>query len=120
MEDFAYLCADSNAAWLAGRGDGRYERYERFYHAQRATHADGFDLEQINEQYGEWAGRRSAAALAAFNAPWVGKVAVACCCAYLGSHIVPVISARAPQATNIMLAAAFIGMRIFHRRRKAT
>lgn len=64
MEDFAYLCADSNAAWLAGRGDGRYERYERFYHAQRATHADGFDLEQINEQYGESAGRRSSVALA--------------------------------------------------------
>jgi hypothetical protein len=77
MEDFDYLAADSNAAWLDGRGDGRFERYERFYHQERAQQAEKFDLEMTNDGYGEWASRQPALMLSFVSGPWFGQVAVA-------------------------------------------
>lgn len=47
MEDFAYLAKESNAAWLAGRGDGRFERYEKFYQCERAGNASGLDRKSV-------------------------------------------------------------------------
>ncbi|MGU7771766.1 hypothetical protein ACV229_16545 [Burkholderia sp. MR1-5-21] len=117
MEDFAYLCTESNAAWLSGRGDGRFERYERFYQEERARLADGFDLEQVNEAYVGWAARRASPFLALLCAPWMGKVAIALFCLYVAGRLVPVMSAQAPGATGVALVTAFVGLRIVHRRR---
>lgn len=53
MQDFAYLFSDSVAAWLNGRGDARFQRYERHYRIERAAanDASAFNLERSNEQY---------------------------------------------------------------------
>ena len=53
MQDFAHLFSDSAAAWLQGRGDARFRRYERYYRADRfaAQDAGSFDLQRSNEQY---------------------------------------------------------------------
>ncbi|MBN3785698.1 hypothetical protein [Burkholderia sp. Ac-20353] len=118
MEDFAYLCAESNAAWLSGRGDGRFERYERFYQDERARLADGFDLEQINEAYEASATNRRPQPLALLSAPWVGKVATALFCLYMAGRLVPEMTAQAPGATGVALVTAFVGLRIFHRKHR--
>lgn len=118
IEDFAYLASESNAAWLDGRGDGRFERYERFYQAERAMHAESFDLEKANEQYGEWANRQPSPLLAFLSAPLFGRAAVGSLCLYMGSRIVPELAKGMPMATGGMLVAAFIALRIFHHRRR--
>ncbi|MFM0076988.1 hypothetical protein PQQ86_38195 [Paraburkholderia sediminicola] len=118
MEDFDYLATDSNAAWLDGRGDGRFERYERFYHQERAQQAEKFDLEKTNEGYGEWASRQPALMLSLISGPWFGQVAVAFFSVYMGSRLVPALAGKLPVATGAMLAVAFVGLRVFHWRRR--
>jgi hypothetical protein len=118
MEDFDYLATDSNAAWLGGRGDGRFERYERFYHSERAQQAEQFDLEKANEGYGEWASRQPARMLAVISGPWFGRVIVAFFAVYMGSRLVPALASKLPVATGAMLAFAFVGLRVFHWKRR--
>ncbi|MGF6812741.1 hypothetical protein OKW30_007958 [Paraburkholderia sp. Clong3] len=120
MEDFDYLVPESNAAWLDGRGDGRFERYERFYQSERAVDAAGFDLERTNEGYKEWASRQPSGLLSLVSAPWFGRVAVVFFCLYMGCPLVPGLAMAMPEATGAMLVAVFIGLRIFHRRRRKT
>lgn len=118
MEDFDYLAHDSNAAWLDGRGDGRFERYERFYHSARAQRADQFSLEKLNEEYVEWSSRQPARLLGLVSAPWVGRVAVTLFSVYMASQLVPSLAGKMPYATGAMLVVVFIGLRVFHWRRK--
>ncbi|BCF95138.1 hypothetical protein [Paraburkholderia largidicola] len=118
MEDFAYLARESNAAWLAGRGDGRFERYEKFYQSERAVDAAGFDLEKANEGYGEYVGSQPSPLLSFLNAPWVGRVAIALFALYMGTRVVPQLAKVGPAVTGIALVAAFIGLRVFHRRNR--
>ncbi|APA90634.1 hypothetical protein BJG93_33115 (plasmid) [Paraburkholderia sprentiae WSM5005] len=117
MEDFDYLVPESNAAWLDGRGDGRFERYERFYQSERAIDTAGFDLETTNEGYREWASRQPSRLLSSLSAPWFGRVAVVFFCLYMGCHLVPGLAKAMPEATGGMLLVVFIGLRMFHRRR---
>jgi hypothetical protein len=118
MEDFDYLAPDSNAAWLDGRGDGRFERYERFYQTERAQQADGFDLERSNEDYAKWASRQPSRLLSLLSAQWFGRVAAAFFSVYMASRTVPALAGAAPVATGAMLIVAFVGIRVFHWRRK--
>ncbi|WP_353557710.1 hypothetical protein [Paraburkholderia terrae] len=118
MEDFAYLAKESNAAWLAGRGDGRFERYERFYQSERAGNASDFDLEKSNEGYGQFSSSQPSPLLSFLSAPWVGRVAIALFALYMGTRVVPQLAKVGPAATGIALVAAFISLRIFHRRRR--
>ena len=118
MEDFDYLATDSNAAWLDGRGDGRFERYERFYQEERAQQAEKFDLEQTNEGYGEWVSRQPGRILSVMRGRWFGQVLIAFFSVYMGSRLVPTLAGRLPVATGAMLALAFVGLRVFHWRRR--
>jgi hypothetical protein len=118
MEDFAYLTRESNAAWLDGRGDGRFERYERFYQSELAGSPLGFDLEKSNEGYVEYTDSLPAPMLSFLNAPWVGRLAISLFALYMGTRIVPQLAKVGPSVTGIALVAAFVGLRIFHRRRR--
>jgi len=118
MEDFDYLSPDSNAAWLEGRGDGRFEQYERFYQSERVSKAEAFDLEAANEGYAQWAGAQPSRLLGTLSAEWFGRVVVAFFCVYLASRALPTLARAAPIATGVLLATAFVALRIFHRRRR--
>jgi hypothetical protein len=117
MEDFDYLFADSAAAWLQGRGDGRFERYERFYRLERSNR-DDFNLELANESYAAGVGTQSLRFAHIFSAPWFGRVVVAFFSFYMAARAVPMLASRLPFATGGMLVVAFIGLRIFHRKRR--
>ncbi len=91
MEDFDYLAPDSAAAWLEGRGDGRFERYERFYQLERSN-ADNFDLELTNEGYAAWAGRRPPRLTAMVSPPWFGRVVVGFFSFYMAIRTVPTLA----------------------------
>jgi hypothetical protein len=118
MEDLDYLVPESNAAWLDGRGDGRFERYEQFYQDERARLAEGFDLKKSNEGYEEWANRQPSRLLSMLSAPWFGRVAVVFFSLYMGSRLIPAVAKLQPVATGGLLIAAFVSLRVFHWRRR--
>ncbi|MGG2041498.1 hypothetical protein [Burkholderia gladioli] len=118
MDDLAYLVAESNAAWLDGRGDGRFERYERFYQVERQRQAETFELELANEAYPSWVGSQPSRALAMSTKPWFGKVLVALTCMYVGAQVVPVVSSAMPYKSTMLLGAIFLGLRMFHWKRR--
>lgn len=118
MEDFAYLAKESNAAWLEGRGDGRFERYESFYQSERAADVAGFDLEKTNEGYGSFASSQPSPLLTFMSAPWVGRVSIALFALYMGTRVVPQLAKVGPAVTGIGLFAAFVSLRIYHRRNR--
>jgi hypothetical protein len=118
MDDFDYLARESNAAWLEGRGDGRFEHYERFYQSERQRQAAAFDLERANEGYPQWVAHQPSRLLSTLSAPWFGRVIVALFAVYIGSRAVPALASAAPAATGVLLVVAFAGLRVFHRRRR--
>jgi len=118
MDDLAYLVAESNAAWLDGRGDGRFERYERFYQSEREKLAETFELEQVNEAYPEWVGSQPPRMLGMLARPCFGKVLAALTCLYVGAQVVPAVSSAMPYKSTVLLGAVFVGLRVFHRKRR--
>ncbi|AJW93779.1 hypothetical protein QHI69_37010 [Burkholderia gladioli pv. gladioli] len=118
MDDLAYLVAESNAAWLAGRGDGRFQRYERFYRSEREKQAAAFELEQVNEAYPDWVGSQPPRVIGMLARPWFGKVLVALTCMYVGAEVVPTVSSAMPYKSTALLCAVFVGLRIFHWKRR--
>ncbi|WP_175035421.1 hypothetical protein [Burkholderia lata] len=118
MDDLAYLVSESNAAWLDGRGDGRFERYERFYQSERERQAETFELEQVNDAYPEWVGSQPPRVLGMLSRPWFGKVLVAFTCMYVGTQAVPAMSSAIPYKSTVLLGVAFVGLRVFHWRRR--
>lgn len=118
MEDFAYLCRDSNAAWLAGRSDGRYARYEAFYQSQREALNDNVSLEEINDGYGAWIGRQPSRLLSVISGPTVGKLLIALLAIYIAGKSVPALAVVVPGTTAGLLVAAFISLRVMHRRNR--
>ncbi|WP_094777559.1 hypothetical protein [Paraburkholderia ribeironis] len=118
MDDFDYMAPESSAAWLEGHGDGRFERYERFYQSERAIDAAGFDLEKTNEGYGKWASEQRSRLVTLLAEPWVGRIAIALFAIFMGARLVPELARLLPEATGFGLVVAFIGLRIFHRRRR--
>jgi hypothetical protein len=118
MDDFDYLAADSATAWIEGRGDGRFERYEQFYQLERSSR-DDFDLEHINDSYAAGSGQHSPRFTHIVSAPWFGRVIVAFFSFYMAAKAVPMLASRLPFATGGILIVAFIGLRVFHRRRRS-
>lgn len=118
VEDFDYLVPDSSAAWLNGCGDGRFERYERFYQQERSREPEAFDLERTNEGYREWGKVQSGRLLSFVSAPWFGQALVAIFSVYMGAQLVPMLAGRLPVATGGLLVITFIGLRMFHWRRR--
>src|ERR1700761_2194534 len=112
MQDFAYLFNDSVASWLAGRGDGRFSRYERFYRVARAAAADAFDLEASNEQYTQLCQRSSRFVVSVLNTNAFRQLMLFLVLLYGGSLIVPVLARVQPIATGAILAAIFVALRV--------
>ncbi|WP_175831154.1 hypothetical protein [Burkholderia cepacia] len=118
MDDLAYLIVESNAAWLDGRGDGRFERYERFYQSAREKQGETFDLEQVNKAYPEWVGTQAPPVVGMLSRPWFGKVVVTLTCMHIGAQAVPVMSAAIPYKSTVLLGGVFVGLRVLHWRRR--
>lgn len=118
MEDFDYLVDESNAAWLDGRGDGRFQRYESFYQDARAQQAAAFNLETVNEKYAEAGGRPPSRLLSLVSSPLFAQLLIAMLAVFIASRAVPMLAQKVPFVTGGLLVAAFIALRVFHRRRR--
>ncbi|MDR5776332.1 MULTISPECIES: hypothetical protein [unclassified Caballeronia] len=118
MQDFAYLFPDSVAAWLEGRGDARFQRYERHYRADRATvqSQDAFDLEQSNVRFAQrfGSGKRQFAAVSKSKA--FGALATFLILLWGGSALLSSVGATQPVAVAAVLGVVFIGLRMKHLR----
>ncbi|MDR5832403.1 hypothetical protein P9250_31635 [Caballeronia sp. LP006] len=121
MQDFAYLFPDSVAAWLEGRGDARFQRYERHYRADRATvqSQDAFDLEQSNVRFAQrfGSGRRQFAAVSKSKA--FGALANLLILLWGGSALLSSVGATQPVAVAAVLGVVFIALRVKHFRARA-
>jgi hypothetical protein len=118
MQDFAYLFNDSTASWLAGRGDARFSRYERFYRTARAAAADAFDLEVSNERYTHLCQRGSHFVVSVLNTSAFRQLMLFLVLLYGGSLIVPVLARVQPIATGAILASIFVALRVMHRQQR--
>ncbi|WP_250482513.1 hypothetical protein [Caballeronia sp. GACF5] len=116
MQDFAYLFPDSVAAWLEGRGDARFQRYEKHYRADRATvqSLDAFDLEQSNVRFAQrfGSGRRQFAAVSKSKA--FGALATFLILLWGGTALLSSVGATQPAAVAAVLGVVFIGLRVKH------
>jgi hypothetical protein len=118
MQDFAYLFSDSAASWLAGRGDARFKRYERYYRSARTATPDAFDLEASNERYAAINKRGSPFLVTVLNSSAFKNLILFLVLLYGGSLVVPVMARIQPTATGLFLAACFVAMRVIHRRHR--
>ncbi|WP_250528387.1 hypothetical protein [Caballeronia sp. GAWG2-1] len=118
MQDFAYLFSDSAAAWLEGRGDARFLRYERHYRAARsaAQSQEAFDLEQSNNRFAQrfGSGRLQFAAVSKSKA--FGALATFLILLWGGSALLSSVGATQPVAVAAVLGVVFIGLRMRHLR----
>lgn len=114
MQDFAYLFPDSVAAWLEGRGDARFHRYERHYRADRATvqSQDRFDLEQSNIRFAKrfGSGRRQFAAVSKSRA--FGALATFLILLWGGAALLSSVGATQPVTVAVVLGGVFVALRV--------
>ncbi|WP_250518920.1 hypothetical protein [Caballeronia sp. ATUFL_M1_KS5A] len=114
MQDFAYLFRDSVAAWLQGRSDSRFQRYERHYRSDRATaqSREVFDLEQSNIRFAQSfsSGRRQFAAVSQSKA----FVALASFLILLwsGTALLSSVGTKQPVAVAAVFGVVFVALRV--------
>ncbi|MFP3645850.1 hypothetical protein [Paraburkholderia sp. SIMBA_054] len=114
MQDFAHLFSDSVAAWLRGRGDARFLRYERHYRAERsaAKDATSFDLEKSNEVYAARCRHAGGRLALVVQSKAFRHLVVFLTMVWAGSLLIPIIGASQPVPVAIMLVASFGALRI--------
>jgi hypothetical protein len=116
MQDFAYLFRDSVAAWLQGRGDSRFQRYERHYRSDRATASspEAFDLERSNVRFAQrlGSGRRQFVAVSKSKA--FGALATFLTLLWGGTALLSSVGATQPVAVAAVLGVVFIALRVKH------
>lgn len=114
MQDFAYLFSDSVAAWLRGRGDARFQRYERHYRAGRsaAQGPDGFDLERSNEQYASICRRSGNRLVQILDSKAFRSLMLFLTILWGGSLLLPTVGKSQPVAAGVVLCALFVAMRV--------
>jgi len=116
MQDFAYLFRDSAAAWLQGRGDSRFQRYERHYRSDRETASspDAFDLERSNVRFAQrfGSGRRQFVAVSKSKA--FGALATFAILLWGGTALLSSVGATQPVAVAAVLGVVFVGLRVKH------
>lgn len=114
MQDFAYLFPDSVAAWLEGRGDARFERYEKHYRADRVTAQsnEAFDLERSNVRFAQQfgSGRRQFAAVSKSRA--FGALATFLILLWGGTLLLSSVGATQPVAVAAVLGVVFVALRV--------
>jgi hypothetical protein len=118
MQDFAHLFSDSVAAWLRGRGDFRFQRYERYYRADRsAAHdAGSFELERTNEQYVVKCRRKGGRLFAVLDSKAFKHLVPFLAILWGGSLLLPTVGQLQPVAAGVVLVVTFIAIRIKRRR----
>jgi hypothetical protein len=118
MQDFAHLFSDSVAAWLRGRGDFRFQRYERHYRAGRsaALGPDGFDLERSNEQYASICRRSGNRLVQILDSKAFRRLMLFLTILWGGSLLLPTVGKSQPVAAGVVLCTLFVAMRVKARR----
>jgi hypothetical protein len=117
MDDVAWMFRDSASAWLRGYDDGRFAGYESFYRARQAE-SGSFNLEELNEEYAEWVAERPSRAIVLLNRPIVAQALIALAAVWVAAQALPHLAGAAPNSTAVLLVAAFIALRVFHRKRR--
>ncbi|SAK73714.1 hypothetical protein AWB80_04155 [Caballeronia pedi] len=116
MQDFAYLFPDSVAAWLEGRGDARFQRYETHYRADRATAQSNepFDLERSNIRFAKrfGSGRRQFAAVSKSKA--FGALTTFLILLWGGTALLSSIGSTQSVAVAAVLGVVFVAVRVKH------
>jgi hypothetical protein len=116
MQDFAYLFPDSVAAWLDGRGDARFQRYEKHYRADRATAQsnEAFNLERSNARFAQRfaSGTLSLAGVRKSNA--FGALAAFLSFLWGGTLLLSSVGATQPIVIGMVLGIVFVALRVRH------
>ncbi|KXU94874.1 hypothetical protein CR51_26075 [Caballeronia megalochromosomata] len=114
MQEFAYLFRDSVSAWLEGRGDARFQQYEKHYRADRATAQpnEAFDLERSNVRFSQkfGLGRRKFAWLS--NNKAFGALATFLNLLWGGTLLLSSVGATQPVAVAVVLGVVFVALRV--------
>jgi hypothetical protein len=118
MQDLAWMVRESTSAWLRGYGDRRFDQYENFYRKALTTPEERADLEIINEEYARWSPGRPGKFICLLNHPIVARATISLVAMWVAAQAVPHAAALAPKPTAGLLVAAFIGLRISHRKRR--
>jgi hypothetical protein len=118
MRDFAYLFSDSAAAWLRGRGDARFRKYERHYRADRASanEPSEFDLEASNEKYATLRANSRNRLVRILDSRIFKSFFLFLALLWGGSLLLNTFGKSQPVALGIALAALFVAIRIKGRR----
>jgi hypothetical protein len=122
MQDFSHLFSDSVAAYLRGRGDSRFHRYERHYRADRSAAPDAasFDLERTNEQYAQRCRHENSRLVAILDSKAFRQLAIFLAILWGGSLLLPTIGKSQPIAAGVVLLGIFIALRIKRRKTART
>jgi hypothetical protein len=116
MDDFAYLFRDSAAAYLRGKGDARFRRYEKYYRRQRAALTDHFDLEAANHGYFDIRPNPLTRASELFASRAASRAIAGFAFAGLGGLLLRCAGSNQPIGVGVVLLIAFVGMRIAARK----
>ncbi|CAE6956692.1 hypothetical protein R70199_07008 [Paraburkholderia domus] len=116
MEDLAYLVPDSFAAWLGGQGDGRFRVYEQYYQRELAVRKSNFDLEKVNEQFGQAGTRPPQVPISRL----LGKAAVGLFAIYAVSLVLKAASHINPAASGVVVIGILIGLRKIRKKKEQT
>ncbi|RZF23785.1 hypothetical protein EVC45_42310 [Paraburkholderia sp. UYCP14C] len=119
MQDFAYLFGDSVAAWLRGRGDARFQQYERHYRAERQATPETFDLEKSNEQYAKRCMRSGDRILRLLDSKAFKPLVFFVALVWGGSLLLSTIGKQQPAIAGTLLAALFSAIRINRRKNRS-
>jgi hypothetical protein len=121
MQDFAYLFSDSVAAWLRGRGDGRFQRYERHYRSDRASAAspDAFDLEKSNVLFSQRSHRGKGRIASVLNSKPFAALATFLIFLWGCSLLLSTIGTSQPIAAGVVLCVTFVGLRASKLRKRS-
>jgi hypothetical protein len=116
MQDFAYLFPDSVVAWLQGRGDGRFRRYERHYRADRATvsHSNAFDLERSNGRFPQKFGSDRRRFVRVLESKAFGALATFLVLLWGGTALLSSVGATQPVTVAAVLGVVFVVLRVKH------
>jgi Flp pilus assembly protein TadB len=123
VQDFAYLFPDSVAAWLEGRGDARFQRYEKHYRADRAAAQshEAFDLQRSNVRFAQkfGSGRGQFAGVWVSKSRAFGALAIFLILLWGGTLLLSSVGATQPVAVAAVLGVVFVALRVKHFRARA-
>jgi hypothetical protein len=116
MQDFAYLFPDSVAAWLDGRGDARFQRYEKYYRADQATaHSDeAFNLERSNIRFAQGISSDRPVLAGVSTSKVLGALATFLILLWGGTLLLSSVGATQPIVVGAVLGVVFVALRVRH------